>query len=350
MRHILGHPPPPSIRRRLMHATQIALLRTGVTDLYRYLGQPQSLPILMFHSVPRAENANWIAPRNRITTRIFDAQMRFLARRRQVISIEALCDLIHSHRPIPDRTVLITFDDGYLDNLEIVAPILRRYRLQATFYLCSGYVSRGQNQWADMLYSVIRHKHCSLLEFAEGNTFDLSNPYGCNTAFRVISDKLKVIDAEAREELLRQIASQLQFEEKPPRLTLNWGEVRQLVETYPEVTLGIHTSDHRDLLSMDATDAMAEIERSITEFHKEMGAYPEHFSFPYSRATPELAQQLSKFGFRSVMTCEGMIDRTQINSMNLHRFTPPQSLGLLGYYTSGAHPTLSIRLFRRAGF
>ena len=37
--------------------------------------------------------------------------------------------------PLPDKTVVLTFDDGYRDNLEYAHPILARYKAKATLYL-----------------------------------------------------------------------------------------------------------------------------------------------------------------------------------------------------------------------
>jgi peptidoglycan/xylan/chitin deacetylase (PgdA/CDA1 family) len=43
-----------------------------------------------------------------------------------------------SHAPLPNRPVLLTFDDGYVDNLEIAQPLLRKHGAKATIFVATG--------------------------------------------------------------------------------------------------------------------------------------------------------------------------------------------------------------------
>ena len=348
MRDGFGHVPAPSLRRRLLRHAQVGLCWTCVAGLYRWLGRPRSLCVLMYHSVAGDGDGRWIAPRNRIAPRRFEAQMRFLARHRRVISLPALLDMIRHHEPIQPGTVLLTFDDGYRDSLYVAAPILQRYRLPAVLYLCTGYISRGQNQWADVLYSAIRCRRRDRLAVQNEPPFDLTGPAGRQAAYRAVADRLLAVDYATRDALLNDVVGQLQPDEQPPRQTLTWAEVRHLSGHYPDFTLGVHTADHLDLSSMSVDAAVGEVHRSAEQFEAEMGRRPEHFSFPYSRAVPRVSQRLGEMGFRSVATTEGTMDRTSPNPMDLRRLEAPQGRGLLRYWTSGAHPHLSLKLFGRA--
>jgi peptidoglycan/xylan/chitin deacetylase (PgdA/CDA1 family) len=55
----------------------------------------------------------------------------------------------HGTRALPDRPVLITFDDGYRSVFEIARPILRRYRIPAAVFVCSDPVRRQRLFWFD---------------------------------------------------------------------------------------------------------------------------------------------------------------------------------------------------------
>src|SRR5205814_5655886 len=46
----------------------------------------------------------------------------------QVIDLDAVLDHYTLGTPLPDRAVLITFDDGYRDTLENAMPVLQKYR------------------------------------------------------------------------------------------------------------------------------------------------------------------------------------------------------------------------------
>jgi hypothetical protein len=56
---------------------------------------------------------------------------------------------------IEDRSVAITFDDGYADNLHNARPLLERYGMPATFFLTSGYIGREREFWWDELERLI---------------------------------------------------------------------------------------------------------------------------------------------------------------------------------------------------
>ncbi|MBU1869987.1 MAG: polysaccharide deacetylase family protein [Candidatus Omnitrophica bacterium] len=107
-----------------------------------FLRRQYVVPIIMYHSVektPQPEN------RIRVSAATFERQMRFLRQRHyNVISLEALGNLIREKRKIPPRTIAITFDDGYRDNFIYAFPILKKYNFPATIFIIVNEVGRQQ--------------------------------------------------------------------------------------------------------------------------------------------------------------------------------------------------------------
>jgi peptidoglycan/xylan/chitin deacetylase (PgdA/CDA1 family) len=58
----------------------------------------------------------------------------------------AVADHLRGRTPIPPRTVVITFDDGYLDTLTVALPLLLRFGFSATCYVVAGSVG-GRSHW-----------------------------------------------------------------------------------------------------------------------------------------------------------------------------------------------------------
>ena len=54
------------------------------------------------------------------------------------------------------RSVVITFDDGYRDNLLVAKPILEEHGLPATVFVTTGYVGSNRDFWWDELESLLR--------------------------------------------------------------------------------------------------------------------------------------------------------------------------------------------------
>ncbi len=101
---------------------------------------PRGVPVVMYHSVgpPRADWA-W----NYLTTSVdvFEAQMRLLVERGW--TAVSLADL-HAHMSkgakLPPKPVVLTFDDGYLDNWVYVYPIIKQYNLHAVVWMTTDFV------------------------------------------------------------------------------------------------------------------------------------------------------------------------------------------------------------------
>jgi len=93
------------------------------------------VPVLMYHAfTDSGEEDRYIMPR-----RSFARQMRLLAALRyRVIDFEEVGLALREGRPLPRRSVAITIDDGYADNLDIAHPVLRRHGFSATLFLISG--------------------------------------------------------------------------------------------------------------------------------------------------------------------------------------------------------------------
>ncbi len=104
------------------------VLRSIAKPLFRF----KEVVVLMYHSV---DNNNWYAS---INPEIFDKQMKYLFDNRyNVVSLNEIIDYIKGQKDLPDRTVAITFDDGYLDNYQEAFPILKKYQLPATIFLAT---------------------------------------------------------------------------------------------------------------------------------------------------------------------------------------------------------------------
>jgi peptidoglycan/xylan/chitin deacetylase (PgdA/CDA1 family) len=78
-----------------------------------------------------------------VTPQQLDAQLRYLIR--EGFTFIHARDLV-SDRTLPERPLLLTFDDGYLDNLEHAQPVLRRHGAKATIFIVTAYAG-DRAQW-----------------------------------------------------------------------------------------------------------------------------------------------------------------------------------------------------------
>jgi peptidoglycan/xylan/chitin deacetylase (PgdA/CDA1 family) len=90
-----------------------------------------------------------------VTAEAFDAHCRMIAETCHPIDLETFRDAGAGGRPLPERPVLVTFDDGYRSVFELARPILRRHKIPATVFVCSEPVSRQQLFWFDAVARAI---------------------------------------------------------------------------------------------------------------------------------------------------------------------------------------------------
>lgn len=92
----------------------------------------QALPVLMYHHVTPNDGLVTVSPAT------FRAQMAWLAQHDyRSIGCRDLERFLEGE-PLPDKSVLITFDDGYLDNYVYAHPVLEEFGLHGAIFLITG--------------------------------------------------------------------------------------------------------------------------------------------------------------------------------------------------------------------
>ncbi len=99
-----------------------------------------NVPILMYHYISTAPSANdKIRVGLSVPPDMFDAQMKLLVDNGfTTISLFDLYNNLATGQPLPDKPIVLTFDDGYVDNYEQAFPILKKYNQTATFFVITG--------------------------------------------------------------------------------------------------------------------------------------------------------------------------------------------------------------------
>jgi peptidoglycan/xylan/chitin deacetylase (PgdA/CDA1 family) len=127
------------VREQLKQAVKNGVYRAlgeTATGLRAVNGDARTLRVLMYHKVNDVEGNRMSMP-----TALFDEQMAQLNELGySVVDLDAVLAHYADGAPLPDASVLITFDDGYRDNLEHAAPILVKYGYPAVQFVPLGYI------------------------------------------------------------------------------------------------------------------------------------------------------------------------------------------------------------------
>lgn len=102
-----------------------------------------SVPILMYHylSVP-PPGADKYRLDLSVTPQNFEAQLKYLAENNYTaINLYELHAYLSAGRPLPPKPIVLTFDDGYMDNYTQAFPLLKKYKMTGTFFIVSDFAS-----------------------------------------------------------------------------------------------------------------------------------------------------------------------------------------------------------------
>jgi peptidoglycan/xylan/chitin deacetylase (PgdA/CDA1 family) len=97
--------------------------------------QRQRVMILTYHGVLPDGTGHPYLSRNFVERREFKAQMAFLASAFRCIPLSEAVSLLAQGGGLPERAAVVTFDDGYRNNLTEAGPVLRRHNIPATISL-----------------------------------------------------------------------------------------------------------------------------------------------------------------------------------------------------------------------
>jgi peptidoglycan/xylan/chitin deacetylase (PgdA/CDA1 family)/GT2 family glycosyltransferase len=225
--------------------------RTGM-DRERWRATARGVPVLMYHAYSEREEGDRFV----ISKRSFARQLRLLALLRyRVVGFEQLAAALHEGRPLPSRSVVLTIDDGYVDNLDIARPLLRRRGFGATVFLVSRRLG-GVNDWT-----------------AEG--------------------------AVAMRPLLT-----------PEQVEQLRGE---------GIEIGAHTRNHPSLPTLDPAGLEDEIAGSREDLETMLGAPVKTFAYPYGQFDEATVEAARAAGFEAAGTVENRLVRLGDDPLQIPR-------------------------------
>lgn len=110
------------------------------------------IPVLMYHSISTIPGNSLGVP-----VKQFSEEMEWLHRQNyHSLSIEEFYQALAKKAPVPEKPILLTFDDGYSDNYSSAWPILHEYGFRGTFFIVTNSVGPGMMNW-DQLADLSRN-------------------------------------------------------------------------------------------------------------------------------------------------------------------------------------------------
>lgn len=214
-------------------------------------------------------------------TRQFQQDIDFLANRFTVISLNNLLRHLDSGTPIPQKALLLTFDDGLREIYDIVAPILLKRGISATFFVSSGFLDNKKlffKHKASILADYFQHHQDPIINRYMSHIFQ---KYGMkyNDIYQgilsITYSNCTMLD-EAAELIGYDFKHYLQTEK--PYLTSD--QIQRLLNQ--GFTIGAHSIDHPNYAELSLEQQLFQTITSIEIIKNQFNLAYRAFSFPYS--------------------------------------------------------------------
>jgi peptidoglycan/xylan/chitin deacetylase (PgdA/CDA1 family) len=240
--------------------------------------------ILVYHSIADVERDPFgitVAPSD------FEGQLEVLARRFNVLTLGQLNHGLDEGE-LPERAVVVTFDDGYANNLHVAQPALVAHGVPATLFVASGYIGASREFWWDEVERLICVERTvdaePVLELAvAGERLRCPMDDGAD-AVRRIALWLQTLPLGSVDQGLEQLRRWAGVNDWPePRAThrpLTVAELRALAGS-PQFEIGAHTRTHLRLGAQVPDVQRAEIEGSRADLESWLGSAPPTFAYPF---------------------------------------------------------------------
>lgn len=272
--------------------------RVGFVATYAFLRRKltkSQIAVLLYHRVC-TQNNDWDS--NIISPNQFKSQIEYFCKRQEIISLETLSQYIRQGKTLPQKAVVITFDDGYKDNFFYAYPILNKNKVPTTIFLTTGHMATDKLFWWDKVGYVISHSKTKQLHLNELGDYSLESTAAKTEARLKITQGLKKITDERKNILIEKL-SEISGVETPndlaKELILSWDNVKEMHSN--GINFGAHTVNHPILTKLPLEQAKWEITQSKMDIEKVLGTEILTFSYPNGDYSDELARFVSEKGF-----------------------------------------------------
>ncbi len=151
-------------RAMLKDFARKCLYFSGALGLYHRLRNADSLTVVMFHRTLRPDDPRWAScdPDYTLGDDLFASSLAFFKRHYRVVSLQDVLRARRDGAGLPPRALLISFDDGWLDNVDYALPALRSAGLPAVMFVAADAVGAKQPFYQERIVAAWRRGTLSL--------------------------------------------------------------------------------------------------------------------------------------------------------------------------------------------
>lgn len=295
--------------------------------------------ILLYHRVTELSSDPYLLS---VTPQHFAEHMEVIRQQNCLMSLPQLVQALQDGR-LPQQAIVVTFDDGYTDNLDNAKPLLEQYDIPATVFVASGYVGQEREFWWDeverlllqpgtlpeTLQLTVKGKtyqwhleeasHYSEADAQRDRTWHLyqdHDPTSRHRLFRALHKLLDQLPIQEKWQVLDQVATwtEIGFQGRPSHRMMNAEQLTQLADG-GLVEVGAHTVTHPVLSQLSIALQQHEIYQSKADLEEILNRPVTSFAYPHGSRADYTADSIAiaqATGFHCA--CSNFIGLVRLNT------------------------------------
>lgn len=262
----------------------------------------------------------------------FDFQMRYLRSNFDPVTMSDLVAHVREGQPLPPRPALVTFDDGYEDNLVYAGPVARQHGIVPTIFLATDYVGATTPYWFEWVVYLMMRVPVGSLSVDEGPRLPVAaDPRSRRKGGGILQEALKRMPIDRILRLLGQWTEEFKAYVNPDEFRLSglltWEQVAAMDQRGFE--FGSHSVSHAVLANLTDADLRDEVTRSKQILETRLGhevptiAYPVGKEFAFSGRVEEITREAGYVlgtAYVPGVNYLGELNRYALRRQNIERF------------------------------
>ena len=217
---------------------------------------------------------------------IFENQIIYLKKRYNFVSLTHYSQFLNGQRSdLPDNSIILTMDDGYIDNFIYAYPILKKYSIPATIFVTTDFINTRTWLWFNKLKYIIKNTKCTEFEFqfeSSKKNFLLDSFANVRNTKLFIFNYCKTIHPNEIGALLEQLSEKLLVqvpgESSSDFEPLTWDQIKEMQRH--NIEFGSHTCSHPILSTLKNDEMENEIISSKKELSQKLRSEITSFCYP----------------------------------------------------------------------
>lgn len=290
----------------------ILLIFSGICRLFSFIHR-NSVKILVYHGII---NGNLPVGLNReglhLKLESFERQLAYLKKRYHVLDINEFVEYLKEGKPLPQYSVVLTFDDGYKNNYENLKDVILKHKVPVSIFLATDYIGTPELLWLDrleMAFFNTRRKSIFSSQLIGIGSMQWRGEREKMQKFAILKNYLKKLPFKRLKEAFRNLFSELvndkgagpdRIDDVPYTRLLSWDEVKEL--TQYGVRFGSHTCRHEILTALSDLEVRDTLEKSFSTIKEHSGDSGIPFAYPNGNFNDEIKKAVARSGYNCALT------------------------------------------------